>query len=234
MDVSPTNMANEEIIRETQNMDDTTQPEFGGEEEDEDMTMMEEIPQEQEAEVQVVEDEEKDMLEDELRERQRVDSVSSIAKFRMKPEHLFRLNIPLCRMVSMPLIRQTLECDIDFLDHEYTNGYRDGAAVFYVTTTNEAGESSKFTQEEMEAWGPLWREENNNFNLHCDSHPLLRPLKNVKFFVCDGNHRLLAWMRHIKRRHPEEKDWHRSVDSILLETKGRMEVVMHAMNDINW
>jgi len=53
-------------------------------------------------------------------------------------------------MVAMPMVRPTLSYDIDLLEHNFTNRYRDGAIDFYVTTTNEARESSQFIEDEIE------------------------------------------------------------------------------------
>ena len=53
-------------------------------------------------------------------------------------------------MVSMPIVRPTLSCDLDFLEHEFNKGYRDGVVVFYVTTTDDAGESLLFIEEEID------------------------------------------------------------------------------------
>ncbi len=125
MDVSPVNLSQVERIIETPGTDDTAQPEIRGQ-----------------VEVEFAEDEEKELLEDELRRLQKVDSVATIASLRMKPDELFRLRIPLCRLVAMPMVRPTLSCDLVKLEQEFVNGYLDGAAVFYVTTTNEAGESA--------------------------------------------------------------------------------------------
>ncbi len=61
----------------------------------------------------------------------------------------------------------------------------------------------------------------------------LRFLKNLKFFVCDGNHKLLSWMNHITRKHFNDWDWHCVVDSIVLDTKGKTELVIHVMYSIN-
>ena len=180
-----------------------------------------------------IEEEDKDLLEDDLRQYHKVDSVNTIAGLRMKPDHLFRLQIPLCRMVPMPMVIPTLSCDLDLLEHEFAVGYRDGAAVFYVTISNEAGEISEFTEEEKDKWDPFWKEKNNTFIAHLESKPELRFLKNLKFYVCDGNHRLISWMNYISRRHSKDREWHYCVDSIVLETKGRIELVMHVMHDIN-
>ena len=141
----------EESILEMPNMVDSTQPSIAGEGEDE----VEEDTMEEDTMVDLLVGEDKDLMEDDLQEYHKVDSVNTIASLRMKPTHLFRLQIPLFRMVPIPMVRPTLLCDLDFLDHKFSKNYRDGAAVFYVTTTDEVGESSLFTEEEIEKWDPL-------------------------------------------------------------------------------
>jgi len=130
MDVSPMNETQEEIILEIPGTNDTVQPEFGEEEEDEGV------------EEDVGDDEDKELIEDELQRLQKGDAVETISTLQMKPDELFRLQIPLCRLVAMPMIRPTLSCDIKKLEQEFAGGDRDGTAIFYVSTTNEARESS--------------------------------------------------------------------------------------------
>ena len=120
----------------------------------------------------------------------------------MKPEELFRLHIPLCRLIAMPMVRSTLAYDITKLEQEFAGGYRDGAAVFYISTTNEDGQSEEFTDEEMSRWDPIWREKNEAFTRYLESRRELKFLKNLKFFICNGNHRRLAWMNVIDRCYP--------------------------------
>jgi len=64
MDVSPTNLLQEERIQETPILDATAQLEIGGEEEDKEDFMEEDL----------LEDKEKDMLEDKLCEHHKVNS----------------------------------------------------------------------------------------------------------------------------------------------------------------
>ena len=151
----------------------------------------------------------------------------------MKPEELFRLHIPLCRLVAMPMVRPTVACDITKLEQEFAGGYREGAAVFYVSTTNKEEQSEEFSDEEMSMWDPIWRKKNEVFTRYLDSRHELNFLKNLKFFICDGNHRRLAWMNVIDRCCTLVPKWHFLVDCILLETKGRSELVMQVMHDIN-
>jgi len=171
--------------------------------------------------------------EDDIRGRQKLNSVSTISNLRMKPTSSSRFSIPLCRMVPMPMVRPTLESDLAKLEQEFVHGYREGAAVFYVSMTNEDGKSQEVTSADVDAWGPLWNAKNDTFNAYLESVPELRPFTNLMFFVCDGNHRRQAWMNHIERLHKNEATWHYAVDSIVLETKDRIGVVMQVMHDIN-
>ena len=114
-------------------------------------------------------DEEKGLIEDEIRRIQKGDSIDILLELRMKPEELFRLHIPLCRLVAMPMVRPTLASDITKLEQEFAGGYRDGATVFYVSTTNEEGLSEEFSDEEMSKWDPIWRERNEVFSRYLDS-----------------------------------------------------------------
>ena len=184
-------------------------------------------------EVQDLDDDEKGLIEDELRRIQKGDSIDILSELRMKLEDLFRLHIPLYRLVAMPMVRPTLACDISKLEQEFAGGYRDGAAVFYISIKNEAGQSEKFSEEDMSMWDPIWREKNEVFTRYLDSRRELSFLKNLKFFICDGNYCRLAWMNVIERCYPGNPKWHFLVDCILLETKGRSELVMQVMHDIN-
>jgi hypothetical protein len=171
--------------------------------------------------------------EDVIRSRQKLNAVATIANLRLQPVHISRHHIPLCQMVSMSMVRPTLSCDLTKLEEEFVHGYRDGAAVFYVSITIEQGDSQEVTQQDKEKWGPLWDEENEKFNKYLRGIPGMQDYVNMMFFVCDGNHRRLAWMNHIERLYKNEPSWHYSVDAIVLDTKGRIGLVMQVMHDIN-
>ena len=226
----------EETILETPGAYTGRQPsigdEYGGDEEDD-----QDIDVGAEAEDTVgiddAYDEEKGLTEDELRRIQKGDSIDILSELRMKPKDLFRLHIPLIRLVAMPMVRPTLACDITKLEQEFAGGYRDGAAVFYVSITNEEGQSEEFTDVEMSNWDPIWREKNELFTRYLDSRREMKDMKNLKFFICDGNHRRLAWMNVIDRCYSSSPKWHFFVDCIVLETKERTELIMQVMHDIN-
>jgi hypothetical protein len=171
--------------------------------------------------------------EDHMRTHQKLNSVAMISRLRVQPFNSSRFNIPLCRMLAMPMVRPTLSSDLSKLEQEFVHGYRDGASVFYVSLTDEEGKTHEVTEADKASWGPLWSAKNDEFNSFLISVPELASLQNLMFFVCDGNHRRQAWLDHIQRLHSTEADWHCSVDSILLDTKGKIGVVMQVMHDIN-
>lgn len=174
-----------------------------------------------------------ELFEDDIRKNQKLDFISTISTLRLQPIANSRMKIPLCRLVPMPLVRPTLSCDVTRLEQDFAFGYEDGARVFYVSISNEQGEYGVFTEEEKAEWGHLWNTVNDAFNLHLSSIPELRHLVDKKFYVCDGNHRRIAWMNYIQRKYSEKLRWHVSVDSIILDTKGRIGVAMQLMHDIN-
>ena len=187
-----------------------------------------------EGEEDILEDDPEFMAdEDEIRSRQKLNSVSFITSLRFQPISSSRFCIPLCRMLPMPMVRPTLASDLAKLEQDFVHGYREGASVFYVTTTNEDGKSQEVLEADKASWGPIWNSKNDVFNTFLLSDPHLAHLTNMMFFVCDGNHRRQAWLNHIERLHSHEDSWHYLVDSILLDTNGKTGLVMQVMHSIN-
>jgi hypothetical protein len=112
--------------------------------------------------------------EDELRVLQKVNSIQCIEGMRILPKEVSRFDIPLCRMVYMPLVRPTLAIDIKRLEAEFTHGYRPGAPVFYVSLCNEVGEERFVSDEERAHWGPHWTAVNIEFEAKLAANPHLR------------------------------------------------------------
>jgi hypothetical protein len=171
--------------------------------------------------------------EDELREMQKVNSIQCIQQMRISPMEESRFHIPLCRMVYMPLVRPTLAIDIKRLEAEFTHGYRPGAPVFYVSICNDKGEERSVKDVDTSNWGPHWTSVNEEFEAKLASNTHLRFLCGRMFFICDGNHRFKAWTGYIDRLHSDDREWHYSVDTICLDTKGKGGLLLDAMHDIN-
>jgi hypothetical protein len=178
-------------------------------------------------------DDEDELSIDQIRASKKVNFIATIEALRLKPSSLPRMQVPLCRMVPMPIVRPTLSSNLASLEDEFVHGYREGAAVFYLSITNEGGQIEKVTDEDLASWGPYWRAVNDRFEEFLSSVPRLRELRGVKFSICDGNHRRQVWMNVISRLHSTNPSWHYMVDSIVLETQGKLGVVMLAMHDIN-
>jgi len=68
---------------------------------------------------------------------QKVNSIASIATLRMKPHSISPLEIPLCRLVVMPMVRPALQSNIARLLEDFVIGYKEGFAVFYILVINE-------------------------------------------------------------------------------------------------
>ena len=129
-------------------------------------------------------------------------------------------------MLAMPMVRPTLASDLSKLEQEFVHGYREGASVFYVTITDEEGKSQEVMESDKASWGPIWNAKNDIFNTFLSSDPHLAIFTNLMFFVCDGNHRRQAWLNHIDNLHRTDESWRYLVDSILLDTNGKIGLVM--------
>ena len=105
--------------------------------------------------------------------------------------------------------------------------------MFYVSTTNKNGEEKLVKDMDTSNWGPYWTLVNDEFEAKLASDPHLNFLYGRMFFICDGNHRFKAWIGYIDRLHSHDREWHYSVDSIYLDTKGKVALLMNAMHDIN-
>lgn len=105
--------------------------------------------------------------------------------------------------------------------------------MFYFSICIERRELAKITDEELDTWGPLWREENELFEARLKANLHLCHMQGSKFFFCDGNHRFKTWARYISRLHKEDQAWHISMDFICLDTKGKIGLFLNAMHDFN-
>ncbi len=168
------------------------------------------------------------------RSQHKVDSISVINSLRILPVRKSRLLVPLCRMIPMAKVRPVGEMGIQHLEREFVKGYRDGDRVLYISIYNNEEKSSDVSEEVKSSWSPLWQNANEAFEeeLRCD--PDLVPLSGKMFFVWEGNHRLSAWMRHINNHHSDDPEWHISVHCIVLDPRGQVGNLLHAMHDINW
>jgi hypothetical protein len=73
---------------------------------------------------------------------------------RILPKEVSKFDIPLCRMVYMPLLHPTLAHDIKRLEVEFIYGYWPVVPVFYVSITNKLGDERFVKDVDTSNWGP--------------------------------------------------------------------------------
>ena len=143
------------------------------------------------------------------------------------------MDVPLCRMISLQVVRPALAMDIEKMKADFIHGYRPGAIVFYVSTTNIQGTEQSVSDEDHMSWNAHWRRKNVEFEEFLNADPELRFLSNKMFYVYDGNHKLVAWTKFIHQAYPNDLEWHFCVRTIVLRTLDNVTNVLTAMHDIN-
>ena len=66
---------------------------------------------------------------------------------RIKPSGKSRISIPICRLVSLVVVRLVLEVDVQLLESEFINGYIEGERVLYVSIYDKKGNQSELNVE---------------------------------------------------------------------------------------
>ena len=89
-----------------------------------------------------------------------------------------QMDVPLCRMISLQVVRLALAMDIEKMKADFIHGYRLGAAVFYVSTTNIQRNERSVSDEDRKSWNAHWRKKNAKFEEFVNADPELRFLSN--------------------------------------------------------
>lgn len=168
------------------------------------------------------------------RKKLKVDTNGLINELRIVPVKKSRLQVPLCRMIVMDEVRAVGELDVQRLESEFVNGYREGDRVLFISAFNSLDMSCDVSDDIVESWSPIWRGVNEEFERELEADEDLAQLRGKMYYVWDGNHRVTAWTRHIKNVHPDEVDWHYRVHCILLDPRGSVARLLNAMSDVNW
>jgi hypothetical protein len=98
------------------------------------------------------EEEDCNFNEDQLREKQKLNSIQCIHDMCITPCDFSKFHIPLCCMVYMPLVRPTIDSDIKTLEAKFIHGYQSEAICFYVSSINEKGEEMSVSDDEKVNW----------------------------------------------------------------------------------
>ena len=162
-----------------------------------------------------------------------VNSVLILQKAQAIQGVLSQIDIPLCRMISLQVVRPALVVDIEKKKADFIHGYRPGAAIFYVSTTDFGGLERVVTDSDRQSWDRLWRRRDEEFEYFLGLHSELESLSNKFFFIWDSNHRHQAWTEFISQCYQDNLNWHYRVRSIVLNTKDDVASILTAMHDIN-
>jgi hypothetical protein len=170
----------------------------------------------------------------EIRRSQKEDSIGVIHRVCIKPLSKSRFSIPLCRLQCLPLVRPISEVDVARLQNEFVMGYYDGDRAMYVSLYNNLDEVFLVSDDIRASWNSLWQESSDEFDSMLEKDSDLSQFVGKMFFMWEGNHHLTAWLRHINKHHSMDKDWHISVDCIVVDPRNCVAVFLNTMNDINW
>lgn len=141
---------------------------------------------------------------------------------------------PLCRLWCFPLVWPINDIDIARLENEFVKVYRDGDRAMYVSSYNNLDEVLHVSNNIRSSWCSIWHEANDKFDAIFQKISDLVHFADKLFYVWAGNHWLIAWWRHINKHHSLDKDWHISIDCIVVDPRNCTVVFLNAMNDISW
>jgi hypothetical protein len=137
-------------------------------------------------------------------------------------------------MIIMDEVRPIGEVDIQRLESEFITGYRDGDRVLFISLFNNMEKTMDVKPEHEAEWSPHWHQVNAEFEEELAADKDLHQFHGKMFYVWDDNHRVTAWLRHIKNAHHDDLDWHYRVHSIILDPRTQVVNLLNAMTDVNW
>jgi hypothetical protein len=76
----------------------------------------------------------KEILEAQMEHKVKI--IKVLEKHKIHPKTKVRMNIPLCYMISMLVVRLARKIDVLKMEHAFQMGYQKGNKVFYVSPTN--------------------------------------------------------------------------------------------------
>lgn len=103
--------------------------------------------------------------------------------------------VPLCRLVAHEAVRFATADATWLIPCFDSAAYLETMGHFLVSLTGPSGGIMPITKQNLEDWGPIWRQKNLEFERSLGKD--WQDLKGNKFLVWDGNHRLKTWWKRI-------------------------------------
>ena len=93
---------------------------------------------------------------DDLVIKESVNTSLVLERLWFEPKIKSKLHIPLCQMISLPIVRPFLGNDVMRLGaHFVKTGYMDGHGVFYVAMEDNEGRMVPVTKAISNSWSPM-------------------------------------------------------------------------------
>jgi hypothetical protein len=113
---------------------------------------------------------------------------------------------------------QKVSAMVESLEREFLlEGYlKKSGPKFFVQPNDRNGNPLLLTEEEKSGWDKTWIAQDKAFLEDCERNPDFHWMKDRKFAVFDGNHRLFAWSR-VAAWHPKSLKFHPRVKCTMLK-----------------
>ncbi len=172
----------------------------------------------------------KDVLQVQMEHK--VKTMKVLERHKIHLEAVAQMNIPLCCMISMPIVQLAFKIDVLKMEHVFQTSYREGNKVFNVSPTNQKGEE-EFVAYHIHKWDVHQKVVNASFEEALDMDVNMQRFTRRMFFVWDNNHQIQAWMPYISRVQLDDMFWHIVIDSIMLDMKEGLVWLLIAMINLN-
>ena len=96
---------------------------------------------------------------------------------------------------------------------------------------NNEGKIIDFTDSIIESWSENWVRTNDDFKKILQADEDLKVFHGKMFVLSDGNHYLQAWLPIINRDHTHHPVWHYAVESIILDVKEDIEIMLKSIGN---
>ncbi|KAG0594988.1 hypothetical protein M758_UG129100 [Ceratodon purpureus] len=170
----------------------------------------------------------------ELVSKETINIASRLERFKWQPGSKGRLHIPLCRMISLHVVRPYVKNDVLNLASHFTKCmYMEGNGYFYVAIENNHGVSVDVSDSIKAKWSAEWINVNDELERMLQEDEDIKIFSLKRFQMWKGNHRLQAWMPIIDQEHFGDIDWHYSVESLILDSNGDIPSILTALHEVN-
>jgi hypothetical protein len=114
-----------------------------------------------------------------LLKKEQVNCYSHLERMRFQPRAKSKISIPLCCMISLPVVRPFLKNDVlNLASHFVSCGYLEENGVFYVSMEDNDGRNRAVTDEVVAMWSENWAAVNAEFEKLLQSDDDLRVFSN--------------------------------------------------------